>query len=83
MESTGNISMVDKRDELVIRAALEVAIALAQVDVDFDGMLDRRHREDARSIPRSLRPSTQPLIWLGGMTAPRAPVLSTPLSSHS
>lgn len=34
METTGDVRMVDHGDELLIRTAFEVAVALTQVDVD-------------------------------------------------
>lgn len=35
--------MVNERDELLIRAALEIAVALSQINIDLDLVLRRRH----------------------------------------
>lgn len=43
VETTCYVCMVNERDELLIRAALEVAVALAQINVDLDSVLRRRH----------------------------------------
>jgi hypothetical protein len=41
-----DVGMVDEGYQLIVRAALEVPVAFAQVHVDFDGMLDRWHGGD-------------------------------------
>jgi hypothetical protein len=43
MEPAGNVRMVYERDELVIRTTLEVPIALSEITIDLDRMLDCRH----------------------------------------
>ena len=43
MEATSHIGMVDQWDQLIIWAALEVAVALTQINVDLDPVLRRRH----------------------------------------
>ena len=43
MEPAGNVRMVYERDELVIRTTLEVPIALSEITIDLDRMLDYRH----------------------------------------
>lgn len=44
VETTGHIGVVNERYQLIIRSALEVSIALAQVYVDLDWVLNRWHR---------------------------------------
>jgi hypothetical protein len=44
VEAASNISMVDQRYQLLVRTAFEVSISFSQVDVDLDGVLNRRHR---------------------------------------
>lgn len=43
METTCYVCMVNERDELLIRAALEIAVALSQINIDLDLVLRRRH----------------------------------------
>ena len=39
MEAACDVGVVDERDEFIVRAAPEVPVALAQVNIDLDGML--------------------------------------------
>lgn len=39
MEAACHVRVVNERNELVVRAAFEVAVALSKVDVDLDFML--------------------------------------------
>lgn len=45
------ICMVNERDELVVWTARVVAVGFAEVNVDFDGMLDGCHGLVLQSIP--------------------------------
>jgi hypothetical protein len=45
MEATCDIRMIDEGDQLIIGAAFEVSISFTQINIDFDGMLDRWHRK--------------------------------------
>lgn len=44
VEATGNVCVVDERDELFVRAALEIAVAFAEINIDLDGVFDSCHR---------------------------------------
>lgn len=45
VEAAGDIGVVDKRDEVFIGAAGEVAVGFAEVDVDLDGDSNGWHCE--------------------------------------
>ena len=44
VKAARDIRMVDERNQLIVRTTLEVSIALSQVDIDLDGVLDGGHR---------------------------------------
>lgn len=43
MEATSDVGVVDKLYQLIIGSAFEVAVAFAQIHVDFHRVLDGRH----------------------------------------
>ena len=45
METAGYVCMVDEGNKLIVWSALKVSVSLTEIDVDLDGVLDRRHRE--------------------------------------
>lgn len=45
METAGYVCMVDEGNKLIVWSALEVSVSLTEIDVDLNGVLDRRHRE--------------------------------------
>ena len=43
MKATGYISMINQRDELLVRPTFPIAVGLAEIDVDEGFMFDGAH----------------------------------------
>lgn len=50
VESTCDVCMVNEWDECFIRTADIVTVRLAQINIDIDGVLNRRHGEDSNRV---------------------------------